>query len=205
MTLKLFVYDFLSYAFLNCIYGSVFFNKFYMSMSMGLARYSPCLPSALRTARLSHTAPLGRPTRPTARPPHPLGPPRNNGHGVELNQLWADGHPAWGPPSTCCRCTTSSSPSPTTWPSPSRSSWTPLRLSTSLLSVTPALVPHFKWLMTFDVGLSSSLLVRLSRPVTSPVTSPVTRPVTSPVSSQCYQPMSQTKDRGGSQINARVL
>ena len=68
MTLKLFVYDFLSYAYLNCIYGSVFFNKFYMSMSMGLARYSPCLPSALRTARLSHTAPLGRPTRPTARP-----------------------------------------------------------------------------------------------------------------------------------------
>ena len=66
------------------------------------------------------------------------------GHGDELHHLRAAGHPARGPPTTCCRCTTSSSPSPTTWPSPSPSRWTPLRLPASPLSVTPAQVPHFK-------------------------------------------------------------
>ena len=67
------------------------------------------------------------------------------GHGDGLHQLRADGHPARGPPTTCCRCTTSASPSPTTWSLPSPSRGTPA--TTLRPSVTPAQVRHFKCLM----------------------------------------------------------
>lgn len=58
------------------------------------------------------------------------------GHCVELHQLRA---------ATCCRCTTSSSPSPMTWSCPSPSRWTPA--TTLRPSVVPAQVPRFKCLM----------------------------------------------------------
>ena len=94
--------------------------------------------------------------RPAPPPPLPrLGPgsvlfnkqdvPGLPGYGVELHQLRAAGHPARGPPTTCCRCTTSASPSPTTWSLPSPSRGTPA--TTLRPSVTPAQVRHFKCLM----------------------------------------------------------